>query len=572
MVSKPIKIKRHTNDLIWQGTAYNARGQATSYNLGSQYQVVREYDAWGFPKRIKTMKSGNPSEIENLYYTFDFKRGNLTQRGTLKYYRWDIFTYDALDRLNTETETISGNALATSYADNGNILTRSDVGTYGYSLTNAGPHAVTGITDATGTQLPQQNQSVSYTAFNKASHISQGTKDYFITYGSDRLRRRTSLHNDMADDALMTKYYAFGDFEQETDATGTRQIHYISGGDGLAAVYVKNENAADSLYFIMKDHLGSITGAINKETGKVYRQNFDAWGRKRNPQTWTYDDIPEYFPLSRGYTGHEHLDKFDLINMNGRMYDASLCRFLSPDPFVQMPDNSQNFNRYSYALNNPLVFTDPDGRFVVTAFLIGLAVTAAIDYGMQVAMNYASGYSGKDAWVNKVDFFDVAVSGAIGGLTGGFGASLKAGQVVGKFGTFMASNSAWVKAGEIAVTSAIDITGEGWQDVTFDQFGQRVAIAGATWGASEALNKYVFKTNSTSISPEQKVDDAIAIAKDNTTINHKGDLNEYLKKKEWTLSEIQETIEFGKAIEHDAPNYLNPGNRLISVCLLTLYC
>ncbi|MDD2632534.1 MAG: hypothetical protein PHH42_08710, partial [Bacteroidales bacterium] len=110
MVSKPIKIKRHTNDLIWQGTAYNARGQITHYKLGNDYNVVREYDAYGFPQRIKTLESGNPSAIENYYYEFDEKRGNLHQRGTIKYYKWDVFTYDALDRLNSETETISGNA------------------------------------------------------------------------------------------------------------------------------------------------------------------------------------------------------------------------------------------------------------------------------------------------------------------------------------------------------------------------------------------------------------------------------------------------------------------------------
>ncbi|NCA85494.1 MAG: RHS repeat-associated core domain-containing protein, partial [Clostridia bacterium] len=343
---------------------------------GSQYQVVREYDAWGFPKRIKTMKNGNPSEIENLYYTFDFKRGNLTQRSTYKYYKFENFTYDALERL--KTETISGNALATSYADNGNILTRSDVGTYGYSQTNAGPHAVTAITDATGTLLPDHNQSVSYTPFNKVSHISQRGYDNFITYGPDRLRRRTSLHTGIGDDVLLTKYYGFGDYEKEVTQTGTRHLHYIAGGDGLAAVYVKYDTGEDTLFHIMQDHLGSIVGAINSESGKVYRQSFDAWGRNRNPQNWTYDDIPSYFPLDRGFTGHEHLKWFGLINMNGRMYDASLCRFLSPDPFVQMPDYSQNFNRYSYALNNPLVYTDPSGEIVWAPIIIGAIVGAYI--------------------------------------------------------------------------------------------------------------------------------------------------------------------------------------------------
>jgi RHS repeat-associated protein len=52
---------------------------------------------------------------------------------------------------------------------------------------------------------------------------------------------------------------------------------------------------------------------------------------------------------------------FGLINMNGRVYDPYLQRFLSPDPFVQEPGNAQNYNRYSYVLNNPLMYVDPSG-------------------------------------------------------------------------------------------------------------------------------------------------------------------------------------------------------------------
>ena len=54
--------------------------------------------------------------------------------------------------------------------------------------------------------------------------------------------------------------------------------------------------------------------------------------------------------------------------MNGRLYDPLLGRFLSPDNNVQLPDFSQNFNRYSYALNNPLVYTDPSGDLFTWSF------------------------------------------------------------------------------------------------------------------------------------------------------------------------------------------------------------
>ncbi|MGI6073566.1 MAG: RHS repeat-associated core domain-containing protein [Fermentimonas sp.] len=102
--------------------------------------------------------------------------------------------------------------------------------------------------------------------------------------------------------------------------------------------------------------------------------SYDAWGRMRDPathETCAPGSGPALF-LPRGYTGHEHLAWFGLVNMNARLYDATLGRFLSPDPYVQMPNFTQNFNRYSYCLNNPLVYVDEDGESLL--LLIGGAI------------------------------------------------------------------------------------------------------------------------------------------------------------------------------------------------------
>jgi RHS repeat-associated protein len=48
-----------------------------------------------------------------------------------------------------------------------------------------------------------------------------------------------------------------------------------------------------------------------------------------------------------------------LNDMNGRIQDALAGRFLSPDPYVSQPDNTQNYNRYKYVNNNPMTYTDP---------------------------------------------------------------------------------------------------------------------------------------------------------------------------------------------------------------------
>ncbi len=97
--------------------------------------------------------------------------------------------------------------------------------------------------------------------------------------------------------------------------------------------------------------------------------SFDAFGARRKTnwageltQAETDTLLSEIgIGTSRGYTGHEHLDRTGLIHMNGRVYDPTLGRFLSADPIVQAPYFSQSYNRYTYVWNNPLGMNDPSG-------------------------------------------------------------------------------------------------------------------------------------------------------------------------------------------------------------------
>ena len=204
-----------------------------------------------------------------------------------------------------------------------------------------------------------------------------------------------------------TKVHALASAQSMSDvtATGTREIttagwhtfrHVISdnaGGFGPAANHayhtvgykdstmstyvrfnVKNlkmcpaadmgdANNANTIHYILKDNLGSWT-AITSSSGTVeQRLSFDVWGNLRNPNSWSgsFTGTPMF---DRGFTGHEHLYAFGLINMNGRLYDPILGRMLSPDVVIQDEQSSQAYNRYSYCFNNPLRFTDPSGYMV----------------------------------------------------------------------------------------------------------------------------------------------------------------------------------------------------------------
>jgi RHS repeat-associated protein len=97
--------------------------------------------------------------------------------------------------------------------------------------------------------------------------------------------------------------------------------------------------------------------------------SYKTWGRMRNPDHRTdyilSSSSMTYFRLAgRGFTGHEHLIEFEIINMGARLYDVVLGQFLSPDNYVQMPEYSQNYNRYMYAFNSPVQWKVPSGNDV----------------------------------------------------------------------------------------------------------------------------------------------------------------------------------------------------------------
>src|SRR5690606_14431359 len=203
--------------------------------------------------------------------------------------------------------------------------------------------------------------------------------------------------------------------------------------------------APGALYYLHRDYLGSIVMVTNEAGEAVEKRHFDAWGNIVKLTDGSNNNLTNFVILDRGYTGHEHLLSVALIHMNGRLYDARLGRFLAPDNYVQDPFGTQNFNRYGYALNNPMVCVDPDGEFFLSFLIPGVGTIidgilwgAVIGAGTAAVVYTISGaITGDLSWKG---LGNAALMGAVGGaLGGGFGAVGSLGAL-GSFGNSIGYN------------------------------------------------------------------------------------------------------------------------------------
>lgn len=298
--------------------------------------------------------------IENAGYDYnDF--GSLTSRTDVLNGQSESFGYDNVDRLTSAQ--IAGNT-AVSYDFNaiGNMTTKSDLGDpLLYELPQL--HALSGVTrgatvdvlnyDANGNLSHGDNQpTISWSSYNMPIQITKGGVTYNFSYAPDRSRYKKVK-------GAETTHYVDGSYERINVSFFIGHRHYIRANGKV--VMIRSAYPGGALHqYVHRDHLGSVTALTDEATGTVAaRFSYDAWGQRRDALNWSLPAPPSTEP--RGYTGHEHLDDVGLIHMNGRLYSPSLGRMLSPDPVTQAPEDGQNYNRYSYANNNPLKYTDPSG-------------------------------------------------------------------------------------------------------------------------------------------------------------------------------------------------------------------
>jgi RHS repeat-associated protein len=442
---------------------FNARGQLQQALLGNGVLVQNEWDS--ISGKALALRAGTALALHNVqnnkvYYD---QLNNVYKREDVFTGLVETFGYDLLDRLTSYEVGATANApamrtITLGYNAIGSLLSKSDVGGYAYNPSGDGsaqPHAVRSaggtsyqydangnLQSTTGVQV----RTHAWTAFNQPDRMQYADRTVSFLYDHDHKRVQERVTYRDSNVPLRTTYMVHPDnagglaYEREVTSSKDESRHYVSVGGAVVAV-VKTLNTGGTLngtvssdpamtQYWHRDALGSIV-VVSHANQAVERMAFDAWGR-RIQSTGANDATLNPAHGDRGFTGHEHLDELALVHMNGRIYDPLIARFLGADPVIQSPDDLQNFNRYSYVLNNPLKYTDPDGNCFLGFDTAVCAFAALAGMAMQMEGNKhwrivgtvlaAAAMTAPNGVLTELGITNAVAKGAIaGGVNGFFG-------------------------------------------------------------------------------------------------------------------------------------------------------
>lgn len=298
-----------------------------------------------------------------------------------------------------------------------NISSDTRIGTFTPSTII--PYQITSLSPNSNVPLYyKENEAITFNTINKASTISNKSDSVTFIYGAKDKKIKKVLIEKSANgnEIVYTKKYFLNTSEKiyYPQLNKTKYVNYITSPDGIIAIDIEERDGinpkTDDLYWVFTDHLGSITTLIKDRDNTKIEMSYDCWGNRRDPANWTnLTSLPTNEIIDRGYTGHEHLHEFGLIDMEARIYDPIMGRFLSKDPVIPMPESPASYNSYSYCMNNPMKYIDPSGNHPIVGAIIAIAVYSL----WQLARD---AYNNRDVETGKWNWFDFDNSSFIIGI------------------------------------------------------------------------------------------------------------------------------------------------------------
>jgi RHS repeat-associated protein len=271
----------------------------------------------------------------------------------------DAFTYDPVNRLlsTTETSTSGGGwTEVNDYDRYGNRRVNLGGGSYSLSF-NSSTNRIMGKTyDGAGNLTVDGAVSYGYDAENHMVSVNSVTGYKYDGEGR-RVRKLTGENTRFI-------YGIGGELIAEFNGSSGALLREYVSGEGMMAVI---EPGVGTRY-TTADHLGSPRVVTNSSGGVVSRHDYKPFGEELFAATsgrLPGDGYGAADGVRKKFTGYERDNETGLDFAQARYFSSIQGRFTSADPIGGTASSPQTLNRYSYALNSPLVLTDPTGMYNV---------------------------------------------------------------------------------------------------------------------------------------------------------------------------------------------------------------
>lgn len=188
-----------------------------------------------------------------------------------------------------------------------------------------------------------------------------------------------------SDSSGVSHVYVGDAFEVESDssAASSKQYAFIRGPDGFAAeLSFDDEGNEIGKSYLHRDRLGSVSLVTNATGAEESTHEYEVYGARLNDPNRLQSVAPQLDPAphsrpKHGFTGHRHDDSLALVNMQGRVYDPMLRRFLTPDP-VAVHATAEYSLRSGMASSDPMDWLASDFETTGDSHVQGMPAAALL--------------------------------------------------------------------------------------------------------------------------------------------------------------------------------------------------
>jgi len=393
------------------------------YPSGKKKEITYTYVP-GIKEGITTALVGTITENgKETAYTYD-GRGNILEictkaLDTGKVTDHMLYTYNGMNQVIREEDAVRGTTYTYTYDLGGNLLENKKyylvngveelrgTDTYTYSsgwkdqLTSFNGKAIT--YDAMGNPLSYMGMNLTWEKGRQLKTLKKsGTLSQYV-YDNDGRRIQKTVGD------KVIRFYLDGDkiIAQKEEGGERMDFLYDEKGTPFAFEY------QGKMYFYQTNLQGDIIGIVDSKGSQVVVYRYDAWGEVLVSSDASGFGLAKINPLR--YRGYYYDQETGLYYLQTRYYDPKVRRFLNADDasvLTKDPEQLTEKNLYAYCDDNPVMYRDDAGMFVITAAQVGLGVLGMVT---NVATCYiAAKATGQEFGIG--DLVIAAAAGFVGGM------------------------------------------------------------------------------------------------------------------------------------------------------------